>query len=1133
MTEAPVAALDVFAIEQPPRPYPGLRPFQRQEWLIFFGRERMIDTAIELLIKQRLLFVHGDSGCGKSSLARAGMLPRLEQDNARGGICWRTCISEPGERPLWNIAQSLASLDGPDRDSARTIEFRRVLNFGAQAPSALAELLCLSRNNSLCILIDQFEELFAQATRHGPEEARLLTEFLNSLLAAPPDGLYVVVTMRSEFLGQCARHGNFAETVNTTQYLLPRMSHADMVRAICEPAMLYGGEVTHELAERLIADAGGGQDELPLIQHGLMQLYNAMHCDELRATRLNDVAVADDRTPCWRLGIEHYQHKGRLAGLLSDHADEVQAVAERKYEGARQPARVVEDLFRALTEINADGAAIRRPQTLKQLTLVCGCDEGTLRGVIDEFRIDGISFLRPYLRLHGNDKIDLHERIDISHEALIRCWQHIADSKNGWLAHEFRDGLVWRALLVQAESFDRNSANVLAPETTDERVKWLECRNAAWAERYGGGWDSVRKLINASVENAAEEKRLKIEQLLIETKGRRLLIGLSLMGFMLIFIVIVALFVMEQRNYAVAEAERATNYRSIAEAQAKETAIALEQTEVALEQAKIDRKQLQDQIQLVQIAQKQAEQTQASAAQTYAISVRDVDTEQILKQLEEDPDPYTLSVFIQGLADSARKLSVEQSSVLIEQLLTKLTQSSNPSAIAAMSQAISAFTSRLSSRAQYDAISRALELLTKSNKPGGLIAVTASLVDSIPEHQLQVLVDSTTKENARLLLYALRTALLGASSQDAARLHGFEQVLATYSALPRPQLLILIAEDSQRKAIQALSSQLSSVSLFNDKIELLPVDIVSPIVQHATMMKQSGIMNKWLLPINTPSRTVLRCFRLEECLSDGSALLDTLKRVLRIDDVVLEDYSDRLTDSMKAKARYYELRFAPGAIGLPSVEISLSQLIAIMPTAAPIANQWIDPLNDAMKHFEINNAARVAAFLAQIAHESRELRSIEENLNYSSNMLLKIFRHHFVSSEQAQNYARNPERIANRIYRDRMGNSSEESGDGWRYRLRGLFGIIGRNSYREFGEVIGIDIKAEPDRVLEPAIASLVGAWYWNRLNLNRIADADDENAILLITKRIKGGSIGLEDRLAYWHRARTVLGLGDVGSSR
>lgn len=475
----PAAGLSdtAFEVTLPPRPYPGLRPFEKHEWPIFFGRERMADAVVSAIVEKRVLVVHGDSGCGKSSLVRAAVLPRLEQENARGGIQWRTCATSPGESPLWNLARDLAAEVAGQADDELAFAIRRALNFGAEAPAEVAALIGARADRQWCVLIDQFEELFEHARRYGPDEATVLTGFCTALFRNPPDGLNAILTMRSEFLGACARFDDFALTVNATQYLLPRMHHEDLVRAIQEPATLYDGTVTRALAERLIADAGGGQDELPLIQHGLMLLHR------------------DRREPSgpWRLGVEEYTRGRGLKALLSDHADAVLAYLTRRLPA--EAARLPEDLFRALTDINADGQAIRRPRTLSQLTEASGADTAHVRQVVDAFRAEGVSFLRPY----GAGPLDDDARIDISHEALIRRWTAIADPTDGWLVREFRNGLVWRALLVQADSFDRNTTNVLSPTTTDEREAWLTRRTSAWAERYGGGWDRVQHLVAASV----------------------------------------------------------------------------------------------------------------------------------------------------------------------------------------------------------------------------------------------------------------------------------------------------------------------------------------------------------------------------------------------------------------------------------------------------------------------------------------------------------------------------------------------------------------------------------------------------------------------------------------------------------
>jgi hypothetical protein len=311
------------------------------------------------------------------------------------------------------------------------------------------------------------------------------------LANAPAKGLYAMISMRSDALGECARFPGLAEAVSQTQYLLPRMDHASLVRAIREPAELYGGQVSLLLAERIIADASGEKDELPQMQHGLMLLWR--HAKQ---------AQSSGGKP--ELNLADYLKRGGLGAMLSDHADEIllKAAPDKK------DRAVVERLFRALNDTNADRNGIRRRQHYSDLWEVTGARADKLDGIIAFFRGEGVSFLRPY----GMEQIQPDQELDISHEALIRCWKKIADPENGWLQREFRDGLIWRSLLVAADGFEANPTNVLGPTTTDERDKWLEGRNEAWSRRYGGGWDRVQRLMIASREDRDRRRRKEKEE---------------------------------------------------------------------------------------------------------------------------------------------------------------------------------------------------------------------------------------------------------------------------------------------------------------------------------------------------------------------------------------------------------------------------------------------------------------------------------------------------------------------------------------------------------------------------------------------------------------------------------------------
>lgn len=191
------------------------------------------------------------------------------------------------------------------------------------------------------------------------------------------------------------------------------------------------------------------------------------------------------------------------------------------------------------------------------------------------------------------------------------------------------------------------------------------------------------------------------------------------------------------------------------------------------------------------------------------------------------------------------------------------------------------------------------------------------------------------------------------------------------------------------------------------------------------------------------------------------------------------------------------------------------------------------PLRMAMIRYNINNPNRVRAFLAQIGHESGQLSAVVENLNYSAKVLRSVFGKYFKTDAEAEKYARKPEAIANVVYANRLGNGDTKSGDGWRYRGRGLIQITGKSNYNEASQKmyalpLGVDFVDEPELLATPEYAAQSAAWWWENAGLNAIADglggANDTEVFKQITKRVNGGYNGLDDRLAIYERAKTVI---------
>jgi putative chitinase len=187
-----------------------------------------------------------------------------------------------------------------------------------------------------------------------------------------------------------------------------------------------------------------------------------------------------------------------------------------------------------------------------------------------------------------------------------------------------------------------------------------------------------------------------------------------------------------------------------------------------------------------------------------------------------------------------------------------------------------------------------------------------------------------------------------------------------------------------------------------------------------------------------------------------------------------------------------------------------------------IDEKWLDPLNEAFQKYDISTPARQAAFIGQCAHESGNFRILEENLRYSAAGLMRVWPSRFPNLEVANQFAGNAEKIANKVYAGRMGNGTEESGDGWKYHGRGLIQLTGKENYERCGEALGVDLINQPQLLAQPYYAAMSAAWFWGKKGLNALADSKDYDTM---TKRINGGLIGLDDRKAKIAKALSILG--------
>ncbi len=500
-------------------PFPGLRPFGVEESYLFFGRDGQSDEVLYNLAKNRFIGILGASGGGKSSLVYCGLLPILHGGFfTQTGSAWQIIITRPGSKPINNLAISLTKTDKIEIEEDDY--FNQSLTESILRSSSLGLIDAIKQlyktNKNILIFIDQFEELFRyrKESQYNDKvnETYSFIKLLVEAISQDEIPIYIALTMRSDFIGDCSQFQELAYLINKSHYLIPQMTRSDMSEAITGPIAVAGGSISQHLVNQLLNDIGDNPDQLPILQHALMRTW-----DYWIKHRVGDEPM----------DINHYHAIGGIEKALSEHANE--AYNELSPRGKE----IATYIFKTLTEKGADNRGIRRPTSVSDLALISHASEAEIIDVVEKFRVVGRSFLSPPSKFTLNNETI----IDLSHESLMRIW----DKLKLWVEEESTSVQMYLRIAESAMLFQSGKTGLWRPPDLHLALSWRlkQQPTLAWAQRYSSDFERTISYLDASEHEYQAEEQNKIrlqKRALKRSRVFALVLGLAAvlsLGFML------------------------------------------------------------------------------------------------------------------------------------------------------------------------------------------------------------------------------------------------------------------------------------------------------------------------------------------------------------------------------------------------------------------------------------------------------------------------------------------------------------------------------------------------------------------------------------------------------------------------
>ncbi|MEM6523537.1 MAG: hypothetical protein AAGF85_01880 [Bacteroidota bacterium] len=606
-------------------PFPGLRPFTFDECHLFFGREGQVDELLLKLAENRFVTIMGYSGSGKSSLVYCGLIPILYGGfMTHYGPNWNIITTRPGAHPVDNLAESILKLD-PEYDEVTPEELlinkRITSSLLRSGPNGLVEAVQRTQSKfdeNTLIVVDQFEELFRIKNSNGDfdlNEAKFYVNLIQESCKSSDIPIHIVVTMRSDHIGECAKFPGLTQMINMSNYLVPQMGRDQKRMAIEGPVAVGGGKVSSRLVKRLLGELGDNQDQLPILQHALMRTWDYW------------IENREEEEP---IDVRHYNAVGRMSHALSQHADEAYDQLDEEQQ------QIAEILFKSLTEKGSDVFGRRRAVKVSLVAQLAEVTAEEVIKVVDAFRQPGRSFLMPSPVVQLSDD----SLIEIAHESLMRIWTRLKT----WVEEEHESAQMYKRLSEAAAMYQVGRTGLWRPPDLQLALNWQKKQKPtrAWAQRYDEAFERAIVFLDTSrITYEAEQRNQEMLQ-------KRLIRRAKIVALILGVATVIAIVFMIGAYSQFLEAEK---QRLIVEEQKVEV-------EKQRDEAQNQRREADLQRERAEIAQKRAEDNEKLAKEALA----EAKVQQARAEKNEE-----IAKVQRGIADEKRQEALRQTEIAVQQ----------------------------------------------------------------------------------------------------------------------------------------------------------------------------------------------------------------------------------------------------------------------------------------------------------------------------------------------------------------------------------------------------------------------------------------------------------------------------------